>query len=72
MGLHEGESHTGALLTADESWHRHLESGSGICAIFFDFKKAFGSVSHNLLLNKLSALGVDPFLLKWVANYLMH
>ena len=71
-GFMKGKATTGALLTAVESWHRHLESGSDICAIFFDFKKVFDSVSHNLLLNKLSALGVDLYLLKWVANYLMH
>ena len=65
MGLHEGKATTGALLTAVESWHRYLESRSDICAVFFDFKKAFDSVSHNLLLNKLSAVGVDPYLLKW-------
>ena len=56
-------------LTAIESWHRHLDN---VCAVFFDFKKAFDSVSHNLLLKKLSTLGLDPYLLKWIASYLKH
>ena len=71
-GVMKGKSTTGALLTAVESWHRHLESGNNVCAVFFDFKKAFNSVSHNLLLKKLSTLGLDPYLLKWIASYLTH
>ena len=66
----KGKSTTGALLTAVESWHRHLESGNNAHAVFFDFIKAFDSVSHNLLFKKLSTFGLDPYLLKWIASYL--
>ena len=69
-GFTKGKATTGALLTAVESWHNHLDSGNDVCAVFFDFKKAFISVSHNLLLKKLTALGLNPYLLKWVASYL--
>ena len=59
----KGKATTGALLTAFECWHKLLESGNDVCAVFFDFKRAFDSVSHNLLLKKLSVLGLDPYLL---------
>ena len=71
-GFMKGKSISGALLTAVENWHRQLESGNNVCAVFFDFKKAFDSVSHNLLLKKLSTLGLDSYLLKWIASYLTH
>ena len=43
----KGKATTGALLTAVESWHNHLDSGNDVCVVFFDFKKAFNSVSHS-------------------------
>ena len=71
-GFTKGKSTTGALFTAVENWHSGLESGNDVCAVFFDFKMAFDTVSHNLLLKKLSALGLDSYLLKWIASYLTH
>ena len=44
--------------------------GNEICALFFDYQKAFDSVPDRPLLNKLTALHVNPHLLHWVANYL--
>lgn len=39
-------------------------------AIFLDFRKAFDSVSHDLLLHKLSALNIDSTVLAWIKDYL--
>ena len=69
-GFTRGKSTVGALLTAVDSWHQQLDSRIDICAVFFDLRKAFDSVPHRLLLNKLSRLGVDPYLLQWIASYL--
>ena len=38
--------------------------------MFFDLSKAFDTVPHQQLLHKLSELHVDPFLIRWVSNYL--
>ena len=38
--------------------------------VFFDVSKAFDSVPHSLLLAKLNDLGLDPYLLRWIRNYL--
>ena len=39
-------------------------------AVFFDLKKAFDSVPHSLLLDKISATGLHPVLVKWIGAYL--
>ena len=41
-----------------------------MCVVFFDYRKAFDSVSHQALLNKLAVLGVHPVLLRWLGDYL--
>ena len=69
-GFTRGKSTVGALLTAVDSWHQLLDSRTDICAVFFDLRKAFDSVPHRLLLNKLYRLGVDPYLLQWIVSYL--
>ena len=47
-----------------------LDSGSEVCAIFFDLQKAFDSVSHRSLIAKLRQLNINKFLLKWIVDYL--
>lgn len=58
------------LLIATHDWHQCLEAGQDVCVVFFDYRKAFDSVSHQALLNKLAVLGVHPVLLRWLGDYL--
>ncbi len=41
-----------------------------MCAVFFDFRKAFDSVPHLPLMKKLRYLGLHEILLYWLNNYL--
>ena len=41
-------------------------------AAYFDFSKAFDSVRHDLLLQKLNDIGIRGSLLKWIINYLSN
>ena len=52
-----------ALLHTTHDWLQQLEMGTEIGAIFFDFKRAFDTVPHLPLLEKLEQLGLDPALL---------
>ena len=69
-GFSRGKSTTGALLTAVDHWLRLLEEGVDICAVFLDYRKAFDTVPHRNLLEKLKFLGVNSYLLKWLTHYL--
>ena len=39
-------------------------------SIYLDFKKAFDSVDHSILVYKLQNVGMRGFLLKWIKSYL--
>lgn len=47
-----------------------LESGYQVDTVTTDFRKAFDTVSHNILINELESLGVGNPLLSWLKSYL--
>ena len=47
-----------------------LDEGSEIGAVFFDLRKAFDSVPHKVLMEKLQQTGLNINILAWVGNYL--
>ena len=48
----------------------NLNKKKVIVAVFIDFKKAFDTLDHLILIQKLSKLNLSPNLLKWFENYL--
>ena len=51
-GFQAGKSTTTALIATVHRWLSYLDCGSDIAAFFFDFKKAFDTVPHRLLIEK--------------------
>ena len=49
---------------------RLVDEGKAVDVIYLDFSKAFDTVSHNILLKKLAARGLDWRTLCWVKNWL--
>uniref|UniRef100_A0A8B9TCW9 Reverse transcriptase domain-containing protein n=1 Tax=Anas platyrhynchos TaxID=8839 RepID=A0A8B9TCW9_ANAPL len=47
-----------------------VDEGKAVDVVYLDFSKAFDTVSHSILLKKLSARGLDWRTLRWVKNWL--
>ena len=72
FGFRSGRSTVMPLLLATHQWHTTLESHKQVACVFFDLRKAFDSVPHQALLNKLHNLQVPGTLLLWLFNYLSN
>ncbi len=68
-GFTAGKSTTSALLSFSHDGLESMDSGKETCSVFFD-RKAFDSVPHYPLLDKLKQIGFNPFVTKWIENYL--
>ena len=71
-GFQPKKSTTAALLNVYNDWSAALDKGKEVCAIFFDLRKAFDSVPHRCLIDKLTFAGLNPYILRWVASYLCN
>ena len=67
-GFLSGRSTTHALMSAVHDWLTEMEKGNEVAAVFFDLTKAFDSVPHRHLINKLETIGLDKRLMKWITN----
>ncbi|RMC19023.1 hypothetical protein DUI87_03627 [Hirundo rustica rustica] len=47
-----------------------MDAGKAMDVVYSDFSKAFDTVSHSTLLDKLAARGLDSSTLGWVRNWL--
>jgi hypothetical protein len=49
-----------------------LDNHNSALALFISYSKAFDHVDHATVKKKMAALGVHPFLLKWLHSYLLN
>ena len=60
------------LMYAVDTIVQAVDGGNCVCAAFLDLRKAFDSLDHSILLQRLQKLGVMGVELKWFANYLTN
>ena len=71
MGLLTGVLDWRLLVHVTEIWRKAVDSGLTVAVAFVDFRTAFDSVSHPVLLEKLSKnFGICHQALGWIAGYL--
>ena len=69
FGFRSGRSTMIPLLTSVHDWQQSLERKQRVLCVFIDIKKAFDSVPHQALLNKLCSLNIPFILHRWLTIY---
>ena len=70
FGFRSGYSCVTQLLHVLEEWSKALDSQQSIDVIYLDFRKAFDTLTHSRLANKLYAHGIRGNLLNWMKSFL--
>ncbi len=70
FGFRNGHSTDHALISLSEKIKSTLDSNRVGCGIFIDLQKAFDTVNHSILLQKLSHYGIRGTPLLWFQSYL--
>ncbi|KAK4805387.1 hypothetical protein QYF61_003960, partial [Mycteria americana] len=69
-GLRKGRSCLTNLISFYDKVTRVVDEGKAVDVVYLDLSKAFDTVSHSILLEKLAAHGLDGCTLRWVKNWL--
>ena len=69
-GVRKQHSTEFAALPLAHTIRRNIDQGQMTGAVFIDFRKAFDSVNHSLLLKRLYALGIVDQEYEWFTDYL--
>ena len=71
-GFIPGRSTISNLLEVLENWTLSLDNILDVVIVYIDFEKAFDKVQHNILLDKLDAVGIRGNLLNWLECFLTN
>ena len=69
-GFQRNKSTTDALSDLFEKIYDNLDNKQHTLAIYLDFRKAFDTVNHTILLKKLSSVGIRGVAHNWFSSYL--
>ena len=67
----KGHNSTMVLIKAQHTWTEWLDGDANVVRVFsFDFSKAFDTVPHEILRNKLKELPISPYIINWIIDFL--
>ena len=70
FGFRQKHSTNHALVDITETIREALDNGKFACGIFIDLQKAFDTVNHDILINKLNYYGIRGISNNWFKSYL--
>ena len=60
-----------ALVKSQHYWMKWLDGNSDFARVLsFDLSKAFDTVSHYILSDKLKATDINPYVINWILDFL--
>ena len=72
FGFRKKYSTSLAIFNLTESVLKEMEKGNFCIGLFMDLSKAFDTIDHHILLNKLEYYGVRGIALQWFSIHMMH
>ena len=69
FGFRKGHSTEQAILELTDQLKTNIDNQKITCSIFLDLSKAFDTLNHSLLLQKLDRYGIRGTPLVWLTNY---
>ncbi|PKU42195.1 rna-directed dna polymerase from mobile element jockey-like [Limosa lapponica baueri] len=69
-GFMKGRSCQTSLISFYDKMARLLDEGKAVDIIYLDFQKAFDTVPHRILMEKLAAHGLDEHMICWIKHWL--
>lgn len=69
-GFLKGKSTSTALIQLTEFIIDQKEEGNNVTGLLLDFSKAFDCLSHNLIIEKVRAMGIKGMAENWLTSYL--
>ena len=72
FGFRKKHSTNHALIEITESIRKALDNKKYACGIFIDLQKAFDTVNHSILINKLNYYGIRGVGNNWIKSYLTN
>ncbi|CAM5078732.1 unnamed protein product [Natator depressus] len=69
-GFTKGMSCLTSLIAFYDEITGSVDEGKAVDVLFFDFSKAFDTVSHNILASKLKKYGLDEWTIRWIESWL--
>jgi retron-type reverse transcriptase len=72
FGFRKGHSTEHAILETIEYLKTAIDENKVTCAIFLDFSKAFDTIDHKILLDKMNSYGICRIAHEWFSSYISN